>query len=124
MSAASSNETYTLKEKIWAKSGVAYYKAVIIEVDHTRKNDPYKIHYEKFSKRYDEWISPSKLLKMTKENSAFARKLFHDALKKEKEQVEIEKEKEKMKMKKQDEDADGRKGLAKPKKKKGFLLFH
>lgn len=115
------SQTYEVKEKAWAKSGVAYYKAQIIEKNDSKIPIQYKVHYERFSKRYDEWITADKLMKLSKENNALANKIFKDALKKEKEQETLENARIQEKIKKKEEDEnEKRKGATSNKKKKGF----
>ena len=82
-------QTYALKEKVWAKSGVAYYKAEILSIDDSKSPIQYKVHYDHFSKRYDEFITADKMMKVTKENNELAKKIIKEAIEKTKEFSQI-----------------------------------
>jgi hypothetical protein len=77
-------EQFSRGETVHAKSGVAYYKASIIDIDLSASVPRYKVHYSKFSPKYDEWLVADSLLKDTKENRVYARKVYADAKNKQK----------------------------------------
>ncbi|KAH7820883.1 putative MRG [Monocercomonoides exilis] len=81
----SAEETYEVNEAVFAKSGVCYYKAIIMEIRGEGLNMEYLVHYPGWSSTLDEWVSVQKLLKKTKENTEMTKKLYYEELKKEKE---------------------------------------
>lgn len=75
---------YDVKEMVYGKSGVAYYKGEIVETKHEKNQWLYKIHYHGWGKRHDEWKTPSELLKNTSENRVLVKEIMARALAKEK----------------------------------------
>jgi hypothetical protein len=55
---------YIKGENCVAESDGAWYEAVILQVDVTRKTDPYLVHYNGWDDKWDEWLTLEQLMKM------------------------------------------------------------
>jgi hypothetical protein len=78
------SEGFVKGEIVYAKYGVAYYKASIIDIEPPDSAMRYKVHYTKYSPKYDEWKSARDLLKDTKENRVLVKQIYFNARRKEK----------------------------------------
>ncbi|KAH7823250.1 putative MRG [Monocercomonoides exilis] len=79
-------EHFDLKEVVHAKSGICYYKAVVMGERGEGSEKQYKVHYYGWSSNHDEWVPPSNLLKDTAENRELSTKIYNEAVKKSRDQ--------------------------------------
>ena len=74
-------EEYSVGEQVWVKSEGIFYSAHIISVNHEITGDiTYTVHYDGFSKKYNETHLASRLMKRNKENNAYARRVKMEAM--------------------------------------------
>lgn len=68
-------ESYSLNEVVYAKDGPLIYEAKVIQVADFNDTTNYRIHYQGWKSRYDEWVEADCLLKYTDSNSELKIKL-------------------------------------------------
>ena len=65
---------YTAKELVYAYHGPMLYKARVLQIrDDPEK--PYRVHYHGWNKKFDEWLAPNRVMKITDESTALVEKL-------------------------------------------------
>lgn len=101
--------SFSQKDTVWCKSGVAFYKADIIEIDETRNPAKYFVHYRGFGKQYDEWVAPERLMVSNKENDALCKEIYKKAIDAEKESKRTGSSNVQSKKKKSEKSKDRRK---------------
>ncbi|KAH7822126.1 putative MRG [Monocercomonoides exilis] len=66
-------DEYHLKEVVYGKSGVCYYKATIYDMRQSDGITEYKLRYRGWGASHDEWRTSYMMMKDTKENAKVAR---------------------------------------------------
>ncbi|KAA6345925.1 MAG: hypothetical protein EZS28_052127, partial [Streblomastix strix] len=64
---------YHAGERVWALSKEVYYKAQVVDIATVQGGRKYKVKYQGFSARYNEFLPGQSLMKINKSNNDIAR---------------------------------------------------